>query len=532
MRPRSPAASVSFEHYESTSQFFAPLRMTALETNPPHRPRIRAHPLLYEIHTWAWLEEISDRKGEIVTLGSVPDQEWNKLRDQGFDLVWLMGVWKRGSKSREVFQCDIPSFPAYDAALPGWRLQDVVGSPYSIADYVPDPRIGSWPELDMARDKLHARKMGLILDFVPNHTAPDHPWVQAHPEYYVQGSLADFRSSPSSFFPVSYSGSTLLVAHGRDPYFPPWPDTAQLNYFNPATRNAMLGVLSEIAKHCDGVRCDMAMLCLNEIFEKTWASLAGRFSAPSREFWTDAFEALPRFLWIAEVYWDLEWQLQQLGFDFTYDKRLYDRLLHAPAPEVRTHLASDAAYQGKLARFLENHDEPRSASAFTAERIRAAATLVATLPGMRFYYQGQFEGRKNHLPIQLRRAADESADAALEVVYSKLLALSRQSIFHEGEWKLLEARPAGDSSFESLIAYQWRKSSDLSVVVVNLAPSRSQGNVIVENAFDGAARYRFIDQLHGQSYDWSGADLNRAGLYVRLEPFQSHVFDVERAGEP
>ncbi len=509
-----------------------PLHNPPPMTAPDQNSQFRAHPLLYEIHTWAWLEEVSDRKGLTVTLGTVPDEEWDALRDRGFDLVWLMGVWKRSRKSREAFQTNTSCYAAYDAALPGWDLNDIVGSPYSIADFAPDPRVGSWSELDAVRNKLHARNMGLILDFVPNHTAPDHPWVLAHPDYYIQGTLADFRNNPIAFFPVSHARSTVLVAHGKDPYFPPWPDTAQLNYFNPATRKAMLGVLSEIAHHCDGVRCDMAMLCLNEIFGKNWGPLAGRYSAPQHEFWAEAFEALPGFLWIAEVYWDLEWQLQQLGFDFTYDKRLYDRLLHASASEVRAQLTSDMAYQSKLVRFLENHDEPRSASVFSAEKIQAAATLVATLPGMRFYYQGQIEGRKKRLPIQLRRAANEIPDAGLEALYTKLLALSRRNIFHEGEWRLLEARAAGDQSFENLIAYQWRKGGEPSVIVVNLASSTSQGNVIVESTFKAAGRYRFIDQLHDQSYDWHGDDLLKTGLYVRLEPFQSHIFDVEPASTP
>ena len=61
-----------------------------------------------------------------------------------------------------------------------------------------------------------------------------------------------------------------FIACGRDPFFPPWRDVAQLNYFNPATREAMIGVLTTIAQHCDGVRCDMAMLVLNDVFAQTW----------------------------------------------------------------------------------------------------------------------------------------------------------------------------------------------------------------------------------------------------------------------
>src|SRR5207302_3088107 len=118
------------------------------------------------------------------------------------------------------------------------------------------------------------------------------------------------------------------------------------------------------------------------------------------EFWTDARAAVPDLLLIAEVYWDLEWRLQQLGFDFTYDKRLYDRLLHSPARDVAAHLTADDDYQRRSVRFIENHDEPRSASVFE-DRVTAAAVVMSTVQGMRFYYDGQFEGRRVHVPVQL-----------------------------------------------------------------------------------------------------------------------------------
>ena len=101
--------------------------------------------------------------------------------------------------------------------------------------------------------------MALVLDFVPNHTGFDHQWVRTHPEYYVQGTLDNYRAEPTLFHPVEDADGSAVrfIACGRDPFFPPWRDVAQLNYFNPATRDAMIGVLTSIAQHCDGVRCDM-----------------------------------------------------------------------------------------------------------------------------------------------------------------------------------------------------------------------------------------------------------------------------------
>ena len=116
----------------------------------------------------------------------------------------------------------------------------------------------------------HQRGLRLILDFVPNHVAPDHPWVSDHPEYFIQGSAEDARSDPASF--IEFGGK--VFACGRDPYFPAWPDVLQLNAFHPGLRQAVIETISEIAEQCDGIRCDMAMLMLNDIFERTWGGRA------------------------------------------------------------------------------------------------------------------------------------------------------------------------------------------------------------------------------------------------------------------
>lgn len=489
----------------------------------------RPNPHLYEIHTWAWLEELSARESRPITLASVPDREWDRLQSLGFDFIWLMGLWRRSVAGRTIARTSPCYFPSYDEALQGWTMDDVVGSPYAIQDYVPDPRIGGWKDVDAARENLHRRGMKLIVDFVPNHTGLDHPWVSAHPEYYIQGNLDQFRRDPSAFFLSERDGRATFIARGRDPYFPPWPDTAQLNYFNPATREAMLSVLRAIAAHADGVRCDMAMLLLNDVFAKTWGPLLRGAATPGEEFWPAAVAALPGFIWIAEVYWDLEWRLQQLGLTFTYDKRLYDRLRAAPAQEARECLKPDAATQSRCVRFLENHDEPRSAAVFEADKLGAAAALVATLPGMRFYYHGQLDGRKLHLPIQLRRAAEEPPNVQIHGLYEKLLTITKDDAFHAGAWLLLEPRAAGDTSFQNLIAYQWKLGGVMKIVAVNLSSASARGNLILRGAIDPSREYIFHDQLHDKSYEWRGEDLIRSGLFVRLDAFQSHIFEVSLA---
>ncbi len=295
-----------------------------------------------------------------------------------------------------------------------------MGSPYCVRGYEVDEHLGGPEGLSQARRELADRGLRLIVDFVPNHVAPDHSWVSEHPEYFIQGTADDAANNPASY--INLNGRTF--ACGKDPFFPAWPDVLQLNAFQPGLRQTAAATLSNIANQCDGVRCDMAMLMMNSVFERTWGTRAG--PRPATEYWVDAISAIkrehPDFLFIAEAYWDLEWELQQQGFDFCYDKRLYDRLEHENAESVRLHLCADLAYQNKLLRFLENHDEPRAASAFTPAKERAAAVTTSTLPGARLFHEGQFEGRKVRLPVFLGRRPEEPLDKQLQDFYTKLLA--------------------------------------------------------------------------------------------------------------
>ena len=313
----------------------------AIPTDPPTPIRLRPHPHLYEINTWAWLEQLSLQLGRPIQLADVPDTEWDSIGRRGFDIVWLMGVWQRSPESRRIALADPTNFPLYDRALPGWKPSDVIGSPYAVAQYAPDPRIGTWDGLDRARDKLRSRGMALFLDFVGNHTALDHPWTREHPEFYVQGSPQDFVKDPFSFYRVETREGTVFVAFARDPYFPPWNDVAQLNHFQPQMRAAQLTDLRTIASHCDGVRCDMAMLQQNDIFAKIWVHLLRGDKPPEKEFWTEAHEALPGLILLAEAYWGTEPRLLELGFSYAYDKELYDAVRDIRISDVRARLASE-----------------------------------------------------------------------------------------------------------------------------------------------------------------------------------------------
>jgi hypothetical protein len=369
--------------------------------------------------------------------------------------------------------------------------------------------------------------MNLILDFVPNHVAPDHPWVTEHPEYFIQGNSDDIRNDPSAFIEVCGT----VFACGRDPYFPAWPDVLQLNAFEPGLRQAVIDTISNIAQQCDGMRCDMAMLLLNSIFERTWDRRAG--PRPATEYWIDVISAIkrknPGFLFVAEAYWDLEWELQQKGFDFCYDKKLYDRLEHNNAESIRQHLCADLAYQGKLLRFTENHDEPRAAATFATAKQRAVALTAATLPGMKLFHEGQFEGRKVRPPVFLGRRPDEPVDQDLVRFYRKLMEAVNRPVFREGQWGLCGRTGWPDNaSFQNLVAWTWVHHGERYLIINNLSDRPVQAQVQVRWAEGGSGKWHLIDVLSGATYERDGDEMLSPGLYVELGPWNFHFFQACR----
>jgi hypothetical protein len=487
------------------------------------------HPHLYEINTWAWLERLSAKAARMIRLEDVPDSEWDSLVNLGFNVIWLMGVWQRSPEARRI-ALTIPQLAsAFDRALTGWRPTDVVGSPYAVAAYVPDPRIGTFDSLDAVRAKLQERGLALFLDFVGNHTALDHAWTREHSEFYVQGTAEDFQKDSSSFYRVDTPNSARYIAYGKDPYFPPWTDSAQLNYFSPATRAALIDELQEIAKHCDGLRCDMAMLQLNDIFGKIWSRFLGNAQAPSNEFWKEASSAVPDVILLAEAYWGTERRLIDLGFSFVYDKSFYDCLRDRNIGRIHACLANPLDYQDHLARFLENHDEGRFASVFSKEQLNSVGTLMGTLPGMRFYHQGELEGWREHLPIQLRIAAEEPVDHEVAAFFDKILRITKEDVYHKGKWNVLPVTAEGDGSSGNLVVFEWRWKKTWKLLAVNLARDPSQGRVHFGDRPLPAKQYAFYDELHDVHYVRSRDELRSQGLFVRREASDAHLFDITGA---
>lgn len=426
---------------------------------------------IYEINTWPWLERLG------CTLDRVPQSEWDRIESRGCLAVWLMGVWERSPVSRAIAT---QLFPDYQ----------IVGSPYAVRRYTVDEHLGGDAALAKAREELARRGMRLILDYVPNHVAPDHPWVTAHPEYFVH---QDGR-----------------IAQGRDPFFPPWTDTVQLNAFEPRLREAAAGELKRIATQCDGVRCDMAMLLLNDVFARTWG-----LAPPNTEYWTEVRHQ--DLVFVAEAYWGLEPRLLELGFDFCYDKRLYDRLRHEDAASVRAHLAAPLEHQCHMVRFLENHDEPRAATSFPLPRHRAAAAVLMTTPGAKLFYDGQFEGRRLKLPVQAGHDPHGDEDAAAAAIYARLRGIASAG----ADWRMADVTGWPDNTtWRNLLAW----TSGRRATIVNFSGTRSQGLVRIH--WPDQAQWTLVDRMDGATYVRNSAEMSIAGLYVDLPGWGVHLFDA------
>jgi hypothetical protein len=289
---------------------------------------------------------------------------------------------------------------------------------------------------------------------------------------------------------------------------------------------ARIDELVTIAGKCDGVRCDMAMLLLPEIFQRT----SGITPEP---FWPTATAAVyaryPDFTFMAEVYWDLEWTLQQQGFGYCYDKRLYDRLRDGRVRPIRDHLLAGLDYQDKLVRFLENHDEPRAASEFSWPQHQAVAIVTYFAPGLRFFYQGQSDGARVRVPTHVCRGPIEPTNPEIAAFYTRLLRVLKTGAFRDGAWSQIQPQPAwpGNWTCDDFIAYAWvGDAAACHLVVVNYADSQGQCRLPLPFPEFRGKPVRLTDLMGTEVYDRDGSDMIDSGLYVDHAPWHFNVFEL------
>jgi hypothetical protein len=486
------------------------------------------YPSLYQVNTRVWMTELSSQLGRQATLDDIPDSELDKYANAGFDWIWFLSVWQTGLEGQRISRENPGWRKEFQETLPDLREEDIAGSGFAITTYKVSEQLGGDQALSRLRKRLQDRGLKMMLDFVPNHTAIDNYWVGEHTDYFIRGNDSDLEREPGNYIRIKQGEEDIVLAHGRDPFFPGWPDTVQLNYGNPALQEAMINELIRIAGQCDGVRCDMAMLVLQDVFEKTWG-------IKCQLFWPEATrrvrEVNADFCFMAEVYWDLEWTMLQQGFNYAYDKRLYDRLKEGHARPVREHFYAGLDYQGKMARFLENHDEPRVAADFPAGMHEAAAIITFLSPGLRFFHQGQFQGRKKRISPHLVRAPEESVNEQLEVFYYRLLDILHKPLFRNGNWQLIDNTPAweGNVSNYNYISFVWQSDNGEKMLIsVNYSPVRSQCYVNIPFWDLDDDMWILQDLISGTAFERDGKDLRTKGMYLDEPAWKIYVFSMKR----
>ncbi|MBW1915557.1 MAG: alpha-amylase [Deltaproteobacteria bacterium] len=493
---------------------------------------LRKNPHIYQINLMTWLWDLSRRENKEICLNNIPEKEWQRLKELGMDLIWLMGMWERGPDSRKKARNELDLVNACRNILPDFQIEDIAGSPYAIHDYRPDPRFGSFKDLSALKKILEDNGLGLILDFVPNHTACDHPWIVSHPERYILDETDETGSCRQGFFFSGDSSPKRCIAHGKDPYFPSWKDTAQLNYAESGTLDCMSKTLMDLTAFCHGVRCDMAMLLLRDVFMNTWGSHLEK-KKEMAEFWPFAIARVKdsglEFLLMAETYWGMETDLLNSGFDYVYDKHLYDMMLGGSIDQIKRHISYPINHQEKMIRFLENHDETRALKAFGSVKIKGAMLVHATLPGMRLWQHGQFEGSQLRIPVQLRRAPAEVLNDELNTFGKKLLKEVNHDVFHEGTFRVCPTHGWPDNdSHVNLLAYSWSMGDEKRLIAANLSNESAQGYITIPDGYIQArGRLLLDDPLKHEKHQREALEITEKGLYVALESGEFHFFCIK-----
>ncbi len=509
---------------------------------------------LHLINTRIWINELKIKyNDQALTLSKVPKLEWEDLFKK-YNSFWFMGMYQPSDASRQ--HCKKWPGSVLYAKNDVNPDTDIVASPFAIPDYLPNKNIvQDWKEWDLVVDFLHENNKKVILDFVPNHVALDHPWSYSHPEYFIRGEEYQYHQNPSLYYSVVASDNqTYYYAHGKDPNYPQWADTLQLNYANPELQNAMECILlgddnkDGLMSHCDGIRCDMAMLLNPETFVRTWGyrNYGGHLTSDeinyiyNNEFWNKIIPEVKRksleekdsdFIFIAEAYWDFD-KLGQ-NFDVLYGKNFYDDLVSLThenskitPDDIKNHInylingRKDGKRPYKLALFTENHDEERSICKFGKEASMATAVITAFIPDNIFLInQGQDKGFKIRPPMQLDQPiSTDIVDSNIKSFYNRLLQLKNSVLFQEGNWSVM---PPGYTEDPYIITQKVvLENSKITALVCTNISNRTSYSHIREINRDSKVKVSSITKdVDIQNFD---KDRN-GGLFLKLDPWESQV---------
>jgi len=185
-------------------------------------------PLLFQINTRVWITELSNMLGRKATLDDIPDSELDRLKDCGFEWIWFLSVWQTGTEGQRISRENPVWRKEFHETLTDLREEDIAGSGFAITSYKVSDDLGGDEALSRLRWRLGERGLKLMLDFVPNHTGMDHGWVRDHTDFYISADESKLESEPENYTRIKSDNGEIILAHGRDPFFPGWPERFSL----------------------------------------------------------------------------------------------------------------------------------------------------------------------------------------------------------------------------------------------------------------------------------------------------------------
>jgi glycosidase len=478
-----------------------------------------------------WLDQLSRAYGgEIRRLDQVPDAELDRLARAGFTALWLIGVWERSAASREI---------KHRMGNP-----DAEASAYSLFDYVVADELGGQPALDSLKERAARRGIRMASDMVPNHTGVDSRWMAEHPERFLrwphpwppfpsysfngpdvsrtqglgvrlEDHYWDKTDAAVVFTRVDRgTGEERFIYHGNDGTHMPWNDTAQLDFLNPETREAVIRTILHVARSFPIIRFDAAMTLTKKHFQRLWFPEPGRGgdipsragngmsrhdfdAAMPREFWREVVDRVaaeaPDTLLLAEAFWLLEgFFVRTLGMHRVYNSAF----MHMLKAEdnggyrltVKNTLEFDPEVLKRFVNFMSNPDEQTAIEQFgDGDKYFGVCTLMATLPGLPMFAHGQLEGLKEKYGMEFRRAYwEERTNDALVARHEREIypLLRRRHLFAGVQGFLFyDFWTPGGGVNEDVFAYSNRSGDERGLVLYNNRYADTRGWVKTSVAF-------------------------------------------------
>lgn len=504
---------------------------------------INNSPTFYSINTRLFLNQLSRKENKYIDIDSVPEKYWENLFDK-FDCFWFIGINSPSQASKQICQ-RYPDSVRY--AKSDVKPEDIVDSPYAVYDHSQiNPRVAkNWEIWDKKLDYFHQHGKKVFLDFVANHTAVDNPWAFSHPQRFIQATKEQYQSNPDNYYSVvAADGETHYLAYGRDPYSGNWIDTLQLNYANPETQQAMKDILLNLVNHCDGVRCDMAMLLNPHTFIKTWSDHLSSEEINfliNNEFWPKTIAEVKTrakdlgkkdFTFIAEAYggnggeeyYEPLSKLEKV-FDCLYDKGFYDELVQLKLNQSEafySHLKNDIfniTENGHKVIFFGNHDEKRAIAMFGKELSKSVALLCSLVSNnMLLIHQDEEKGFRIRQPMQLDQPLNDCTDYSIKNFYNLILDIRNKPLFKNAKWSIVQNDKSKDYHIFTFQTFLPDKNISAHVCInfndsenIGTIPEISKNDQVLVMNLDQGFQLPTIDQERN------------GGLFIRLGPYEAQI---------